>query len=149
MCKFSEQEPEPRDADFKDNEAPLFYPPELTFSYMQLVPLLETYSYKNRYNKKNSSGRQVRCGTSPQCQLSKYKRKMGLAQDATQAQGESGVLRVNSEGRSPMIYSCNCVQILMIGQDLETLKGMGTVLHLEHRRKTLLSGDKGKSHENT
>lgn len=64
MCSFSGQEVEFRDAvDFKDNEA-LSYPPELIISYMQKVPQLKTYKYKNRHSRsrRNCSWMQGRCG---------------------------------------------------------------------------------------
>lgn len=35
-----------------------------------------------------------------------------------------------------MICSCNCFQTLVIRQDLVKLKGVGTTIHLEHRRKS-------------
>lgn len=50
--------------------------------------------------------------------------------------GGGWILRVNSGGRSYMICSCNCFQTLVIGQDLVKLKGVGTAMHLEHRRKS-------------
>lgn len=70
MCNFSGQEAEFRDAaDFKDNGA-LSYPPELTISYMQKVPQLQIYKYKNRHSRRSCSGMQTRCGASPQCMVS-------------------------------------------------------------------------------
>ena len=70
MCNFSGQEAEFRDAvDFKDNEA-LSSPPEFTISFIQKVPQLKTYKYKNRHSRRNCSGMQDRCGASPQCMVS-------------------------------------------------------------------------------